>query len=227
MKRIGRLIATTLLVGVLLSILSVFVYRFVPVFVTPLMILRSAEKIIHGQKPIMDKQWVALDKISPNMIQAVVASEDNLFMENNGFDEKAIEEAFAHNERSKHIRGGSTISQQTAKNVFLLPNRSYVRKAIEACFTLLIETVWGKERIIEIYLNVIETGDGIYGVEAAAEHYFHCHASQLTRPQAVLIAVSLPNPRKMNPAHPSAYLLKRQAKILNLMNKIPKVIFLK
>jgi monofunctional biosynthetic peptidoglycan transglycosylase len=227
MKRIWRFIAATILIGVLLSIFSAFVYRFVPVYITPLMILRSAEKIIHGQNPIMDKQWVALDKISPNMIQAVVASEDNLFMENNGFDEKAIEAAFAHNERSKHIRGGSTISQQTAKNVFLLPNRSYVRKAFEAYFTLLIETVWGKERIIEVYLNVIETGDGIYGVEAAAKHYFHCHASQLSRSQAVLIAVSLPNPRKMNPAHPSTYLLKRQAKILNLMNKIPKVIFKK
>jgi monofunctional biosynthetic peptidoglycan transglycosylase len=225
MKRIWRFIATTILIGVLLSIFSACVYRFVPVYITPLMILRSSEKIISGQKPIMDKQWVALDKISPNMIQAVVASEDNLFMENNGFDEKAIEAAFAHNERSKHIRGGSTISQQTAKNVFLLPNRSYVRKAFEAYFTLLIETVWGKERIIEVYLNVIETGDGIYGVEAAAEHYFHCHASQLSRSQAVLIAVSLPNPRKMNPAHPSTYLLKRQVKILNLMNKIPKVSF--
>ena len=225
MKKLGRIIGITLLIGFLLSVFSVLVYRFVPVFITPLMILRSAEKIVHGQKPTIDKQWVALDKISPNMVQAVVASEDNLFMENNGFDEKAIEAAFAHNEHSKHIRGGSTISQQTAKNVFLLPNRSYVRKAIEAYFTLLIETIWGKERIMEVYLNVIEMGDGIYGVEAASEHYFHCHASQLTRPQAVLIAVSLPNPQKMNPGHPSSYLLKRQSHILNLMNKIPKVTF--
>lgn len=225
LKKVWHILLKIVLFFFLFSIFSVIVYRFVPVFITPLMIVRSADKILHGQKPIIDKKWVPLSEISPNMVQAVVASEDNLFMEHFGFDEKAIEEAFEHNERSKRIRGGSTISQQTAKNVFLLPDRSYVRKAIEAYFTLLIETFWGKERIMEVYLNVIETGDGMYGVEVAAERYFHCHASQLTRPQAVLIAVALPNPRRFNPAHPSPYLLKRQAKILNLMNKIPKVSF--
>ncbi|MBB3186437.1 monofunctional biosynthetic peptidoglycan transglycosylase [Microbacter margulisiae] len=225
MKKFGRVIGIILLAGFMFSLLSVIVYRFVPVFITPLMIVRSADKIIHGQKPVIEKKWEPLDKISPNMVQAVIASEDNLFMEHFGFDEKAIEEAFKHNEHSRRIRGGSTISQQTAKNVFLLPDRSYVRKAIEAYFTLLIETCWGKEHIMEVYLNVIETGDGIYGVEAAAEHYFHCHASQLSKSQAVLIAVSLPNPRKFNPAHPSAYLLERQAKILHLMSELPKVSF--
>jgi len=226
-KKIFRYIGIALLVGFLLSILSAVILRFVPVAITPLMILRSAEQVIDKKPVKLNKTWVPIDKISQNMVQAVVASEDNLFMEHFGFDEKAIEQAIKHNAKGKRIRGGSTISQQTAKNVFLLPDRSYVRKVFEAYFTLLIECVWSKERIMEVYLNVIETGDGMYGVEAASETYFHCHAAQLTRPQAVLIAVSLPNPRKFNPGHPSPYLLKRQAKILNLMRKIEKVDFSK
>jgi monofunctional biosynthetic peptidoglycan transglycosylase len=224
-KKIFRFIGIALLVGFLLSILSTLILRFVPVVITPLMVIRSVEQVFEGKPIKMKKTWVPIDKISHNMVQAVVASEDNLFMEHFGFDEKAIEQALKHNEKSKRVRGGSTISQQTAKNVFLFPDRSYVRKALEAYFTLLIECIWTKERIMEVYLNVIETGDGIYGVEAASETYFHCHASQLSRPQAVLIAVSLPNPRKFNPAYPSPYLLKRQAKIMNLMKKIERVDF--
>jgi monofunctional biosynthetic peptidoglycan transglycosylase len=224
-KKIMRIIGIFLLSCFLLSLVSVVVFRFVPVFITPLMVLRSTQQLFNGQHIKMEKKWMSIDKISPNMVQAVVASEDNLFMEHYGFDEKAIEQAFEHNTKGKRIRGGSTISQQTAKNVFLLPNRSYVRKAIEAYFTVLIEAIWSKERIMEVYLNVIETGDGMYGVEAASQAYFHCHAAQLSKAQAVLIAVSLPNPRKFNPAHPSPYLLRRQAKILHLMNKIEKVNF--
>lgn len=226
-KKIVRYIGIAILAGILLSIVSVVILRFVPVFITPLMIIRSVEQVIDGKPIKMKKTWEPINKISHNMVQAVVASEDNLFMEHFGFDEKAIEKAMQHNAKGKRIRGGSTISQQTAKNVFLFPDRTYVRKALEAYFTLLIEIVWTKERIMEVYLNVIETGDGIYGVEAAAQTYFHCHASELTRPQAVLIAVSLPNPRKFNPAHPSPYLLKRQAKILGLMKKIEQVDFSK
>jgi monofunctional glycosyltransferase len=224
-KKILRYIGIALLAGFLLSIISVVIFRFVPVPFTPLMLIRSTEQVFDGKSIMMKKNWVPIDKISHNMIQAVVASEDNLFMEHFGFDEKAIENALKHNTKSKRIRGGSTISQQTAKNVFLFPDRTYVRKALEAYFTILIETIWSKERIMEVYLNVIETGDGIYGVEAAAETYFHCHASELNRQQAVLIAVSLPNPRKFNPAQPSPYLLKRQAKILKLMKRIEQVEF--
>lgn len=224
-KKILRYIGIVLLSGFLLSIISVVVLRFVPVSVTPLMVIRCIEQVFDGKPVKMERKWVPIDQISHNMVQSVVASEDNLFMEHYGFDEKAIENALRHNATSKKIRGGSTISQQTAKNVFLFPDRSYVRKALEAYFTILIETIWSKERIMEVYLNVIETGDGVYGVEAAAETYFHCHASELKRPQAVLIAVSLPNPRKFNPAHPSPYLLKRQAKIMRLMKKIEQVDF--
>jgi monofunctional biosynthetic peptidoglycan transglycosylase len=224
-KKILRYIGIALLAGFLLSIVSVVILRFVPVAITPLMVIRSVEQVFDGKPVKLDKKWVPIDKISHNMIQAVVASEDNLFMEHFGFDEKAIENALKHNAKGKKIRGGSTISQQTAKNVFLFPDRTYVRKALEAYFTLLIEAIWSKERIMEVYLNVIETGDGIYGVEAAAENYFHCHASELKRSQAVLIAVSLPNPRKFDPAHPSPYLLKRQAKIMRLMKKIEQVEF--
>jgi monofunctional biosynthetic peptidoglycan transglycosylase len=222
-KKIFRYIGIAILAGMLLSIISVVILRFVPVYITPLMVIRSVEQIVDGKPVKMKKTWIPIEKISHNMVQAVVASEDNLFMEHYGFDEKAIENALKHNAKSKKMRCGSTISQQTAKNVFLFPDRTYVRKALEAYFTLLIETVWSKERIMEVYLNVIETGDGIYGVEAAAQTYFHCHASELSRPQAVLIAVSLPNPRKFDPAHPSPYLLKRQAKILRLMKKIEQV----
>lgn len=226
-RKILRYIGIALLVGIVVSILSVVVLRFLPVAITPLMVIRSAEQLFEGKPVKMKKTWVPIDKISHNMVQAVVASEDNLFMEHFGFDEKAIENALKHNAKGKKIRGGSTISQQTAKNVFLFPDRTYVRKAFEAYFTLLIEALWSKERIMEVYLNVIETGDGIYGVEAAAQTYFHCHASELNRGQAVLIAVSLPNPRKFNPAHPSAYLQRRQTKIMRLMKKIEQVEFTK
>jgi monofunctional glycosyltransferase len=226
-KKIFRYIGIAILAGILLSIISVVVLRFLPVYLTPLMVIRSVEQVCDGKPLKMKKTWTPIDKISHNMVQSVVASEDNLFMEHFGFDEKAIENALRHNAKGKKIRGGSTISQQTAKNVFLFPDRTYVRKALEAYFTLLIETFWSKERIMEVYLNVIETGDGIYGVEAAAESYFHCHASELTRSKAVLIAVSLPNPRKFDPAHPSPYLLKRQAKIMRLMKRIEQVEFTK
>ena len=159
------------------------------------------------------------------MVQAVVASEDNLFMEHNGFSVKDIEKALKHNKKGKRVHGGSTISQQTAKNVFLWPGRSWVRKGFEAYFTVLIEIFWSKERIMEVYLNVIETGDGIYGVERAANIYFNTSAQRLSRPQAVLIAVCLPNPRKFNPAKPSPYIQRRKNHILNLMEKIEKVNF--
>jgi len=168
---------------------------------------------------------VRLKKISPHMIQAVVAAEDNRFLEHWGIDVEAIEKAVEHNKRYRRKRGASTITQQTAKNVFLWPARTYTRKAFEFYFTTMIELTWSKKRIMEVYLNVIETGDGIYGVEAAAQKYFHKPASKLTRGEAALIAATLPNPRKRNPAAPTSYMLKRQARILDLMNKLPPVKF--
>lgn len=176
-----------------------------------------------GKKIKMEHTWIPLNKIPQPLIQAVIASEDNLFMEHNGFDFEQIEKARKEAKKGKRLRGASSISQQTAKNVFLWPNRSFVRKGLEAYFTLLIEWVWGKNRIMEVYLNSIEMGKGIYGVEAVAEAHFKKKAYQLTKQEAALIAASLPNPLVYNSGKPSAYLLKRQAKIISLMGKLIKI----
>ena len=199
--------------------------RFVPVYVTPLMVIRTVEAITDGRTPKNSKKWVPIHQISPNMVQAVVASEDNLFLEHSGFSFEDIRKAWEDNQKGKRKRGGSTISQQTAKNVFLWNKRSYLRKGFEAYFTVLIELFWSKERIMEVYLNIIETGDGIYGVEAASQEYFGKNASKLTRSQAALIAVCLPNPRRFSPARPSPYIQRRKNQILSLMDKIPAVNF--
>jgi monofunctional glycosyltransferase len=208
-----------------LSLLPVILFRFVPPPVTPLMVTRAFERASEDKKPLIQKDWVRLEKISPFMIQAVVASEDNRFLEHWGIDVQAIEKAVEHNKRYRRKHGASTITQQTAKNVFLWPARTYTRKAFEFYFTTMIELTWSKKRIMEMYLNVIEMGDGIYGAEAASQKYFHKPASKLTQGEAALIAAALPNPRKRNPAAPSPYMLKRQARILDLMNKIPPVKF--
>ena len=207
------------------SIVWVGLDRFLPVYLTPLMIIRSFEAIGDGHSPKNDKTWVPIEKISPNMVQAVVASEDNKFLFHHGFSFDDMSRAFEHNMKGKRIRGGSTISQQTAKNVFLFPNRSYIRKGLEAYFTVLIELLWGKERIMEMYLNVIEMGDGIYGIEAASQAYFNKPASDLTKSQAALIAACLPNPRKYNAGDPSAFIKTRKSKIVSVMAKLPKVDF--
>ena len=199
------------------------IYKFVPVYITPLMVIRSVEQIFSGEKLSMKKEWVSIDEISPHMINAVVASEDNLFMSHFGFDFEAIEKAKERNKQGGRIYGASTISQQTAKNVFLWQSRSWFRKGLEAYFTLLIELLWSKERIMEVYLNVIETGNGIYGVQRASQIYFDKPASKLTQSQAALIAGALPNPRRFNPANPSPYLYKRQKQILRLMGLIGNV----
>ena len=159
-----------------------------------------------------------LKQIAQPLAQAVVASEDNLFLDHDGFDMIQIQKARADAEKGKRVRGASTISQQTAKNVFLWPGRTYLRKGIEAYFTVLIEWIWGKERIMEVYLNSIEMGDGIYGAEAVQKP-----AYKLTKAEAALIAATLPNPRKFNSAKPSPYMLKRQTKIMSLMGKLLKI----
>ncbi|MFZ4583261.1 MAG: monofunctional biosynthetic peptidoglycan transglycosylase [Paludibacter sp.] len=223
--RLWRFIRSLFIVFFVGSISWVLLARFVPVYLTPLMFIRSVEAVFDAEMPRNEKKWVSIDQISPNMIQAVVASEDNLFKTHYGFSFNDIGKAIKHNNRSKRIRGGSTISQQTAKNVFLWPQRSYLRKGLEAYFTVLIELIWSKERIMEVYLNVIETGDGVYGVEAASQKYFNKNASKLTKSQAALIAASLPNPRKFKIANPSGYMLRRQAKIKSLMSKIHQVKF--
>ncbi len=204
------------------TIFFVLLYRFVNPPITPLMLVRVFEHKIHGEKTTLTKKWISLDKLSPELQLAVVSSEDNLFLEHHGFDFEAIDKAKDFNDRKKgkRLHGASTISQQTAKNVFLWSGRSWIRKGMEVYFTGLIEFVWPKKRIMEVYLNVIEMGDGIYGAEMASETYFHKPASGLTRPEAALLAAILPNPRKWNPVHPTNYLLSRQQWILWNMGNI-------
>lgn len=224
-KRLFRIIRNIFILFLIISLAWVVLARFVPVLVTPLMAIRSVESIFEGNMPKNSKDWVSIDDISPNMVQAVVASEDNLFLIHYGFSFEDIGKAFKHNQKGKRIRGGSTISQQTAKNVFLWPQRSYLRKGLEAYFTVLIELVWSKERIMEVYLNAIEMGDGIYGIEAASQEYFGVSASKISKSQAAAIAACLPNPRRFNAANPSGYIQRRKSHILNVMRKIGKVDF--
>lgn len=191
-----------------------------PVYYTPLMAIRSIQQKSDGKEVKCIHHWIPLDSISPYLPIAVIASEDQMFTEHHGFDFKAIEQARKEAAAGKRQRGASTISQQTAKNVFLWPNSSWVRKGFEAYFTVLIELVWGKQRIMEIYLNSIEMGDGIYGVDAVAREHFHRRAIDLTREQCALIAATLPNPRKFSSKDPSSYMLKRQKQILKQMRYI-------
>jgi len=204
------------------SIFFVALYRFINPPITPLMVIRLFGQSMDGQSMKLTKQWEPIGAISPDLPLAVVASEDNRFMEHHGFDLDAIGKAKEYNERKqgKKVRGASTISQQTAKNVFLWPDRSWVRKGFEVYFTFLIEVFWSKKRILEVYLNVIEMGKGIYGAEAASQKYFHKPASRLTRSEAALIAACLPNPLRSNPAAPTAYLFERQQWILWNMGNI-------
>ncbi|MFT3753307.1 MAG: monofunctional biosynthetic peptidoglycan transglycosylase [Paludibacter sp.] len=218
--RLMRFLRNLFLLFIGISVGWVVVDRFVPVYVTPLMIIRSVESIANGELPKNKKKWVPIDEISPNMVRAVVASEDNLFLTHHGFSFDDMSKAFQHNMKGRKIRGGSTISQQTAKNVFLFPQRSYIRKGLEAYFTVLIELVWSKERIMEMYLNSIEMGVGVYGVEAAAQEHFGVHASELSKSQSALIAACLPNPRRFDAGNPSGYIQRRKSKILNVMGKL-------
>jgi monofunctional biosynthetic peptidoglycan transglycosylase len=207
------------------TILSVAVLRWVPVWFTPLMFIRLAQQVSEGKELTLHHHWVPLDKIAPSLPTAVMASEDARFQEHHGFDYKAIEHAAMRNIKHPEKRklGASTISQQTAKNVFLWPGRSWVRKGFEVYFTTLIELMWTKQRIMEVYLNSIEMGDGIYGADAVAEHHFNTTADKLTKAQCALIAVSLPNPRRFNSARPSGYMLKRQSRILREMRFVKKL----
>lgn len=204
------------------TILSVVALRFLPVFFTPLMFIRCYEQVSEGRDLKLEHHWVPLQEISPHMPVAVMASEDAKFLKHHGFDYEAIEHAAKRNleHPEKRRLGASTISQQTAKNVFLWPGRSWVRKGFEVYFTTLIEFLWPKERIMEVYLNSIEMGEGIYGVDAVAEEHFSTDALHLSKAQCALIAATLPNPRKFSSKHPSAYMLKRQARILREMKYV-------
>lgn len=215
-----------------LSVFTVVIYRFVPVPITPLMLIRCVENSFAGKTVRIDKDWEPLKNISPNLQLAVVTSEDQRFLNHSGFDFEALQKAKKYNDKmekrnKKKIRGGSTISQQTAKNVFLWHGSTFVTKAIrkvfEAYFTLLIEIFWDKQRIMEVYLNVIEMGDGIYGAEAASQHYFKHSAAKLSSSEAALIAAILPNPRKYSASRPGPYVSRRQGNILVQMGYFGKL----
>ena len=207
------------------SILSVIVFRFVPIPITPLMIIRVCEQWGNGKPARLVKDWESLEDFSKNIPLAVMASEDQKFIKHWGFDTDAIEKAYKNNQRKRKrtIHGASTISQQVAKNVFLWPGRSYIRKGFEVYFTVLIEIFWSKERIMEVYLNVSEMGDGYYGAEAASRRYFRCSASKLNKDQAAWLACILPNPRKYSPTRPTTYLQGRHAWIRRNMDNLGDV----
>lgn len=197
-----------------ISVFFVLVFKWVPVPYTPLMFVRGMEQRAKDEQAVCDHKWVPIEKISKNMQRAVIASEDANFLTHNGFDFVAIKKAMANNEKGRKLKGGSTISQQTAKNVFLWQGRSYLRKGLEAYFTVLIELIWGKERIMEVYLNSIEMGDGVYGVESASEYWYHKSAENLSKREAAGIAAILPNPRKYKASNSSSFIEKRKSRIV-------------
>lgn len=220
-KYLSRLLFKIILWFFISTIGFTVLYRFVPVPVTPLMLIRVWEQAWDKDQEVrLYKDWVSMENISKHASQAVYAAEDQKFLQHNGFDWEAMEKAWEGNKKGKRIKGASTISQQTAKNVFLWPNRNMVRKALEAYFTFLIELIWSKERIMEVYLNVIEMGHGVYGIEAAAQTYFNKPAAKLSQAESALIAAVLPNPRRWSPAKPTAYIRGRQTWIMRQMNNL-------
>ena len=224
-KKMRAIIRWTVVAFLGSTILAVVALRFLPVYFTPLMFIRCYEQMTEGKSLKMKHHWVPMNKISPSLPMAVMASEDAKFLKHHGFDYQAIEHAAERNRKHPEKRklGASTISQQTAKNVFLWPGRSWVRKGFEVYFTALIELMWPKERIMEVYLNSIEMGDGIYGADAVAEEHFGTDALSLTKAQCALIAATLPNPRKFSSKNPSGYMLKRQARIMREMKYVDKL----
>jgi monofunctional biosynthetic peptidoglycan transglycosylase len=206
-----------------LSILSVIIFKWVPIPFTPLMVTRIIEFKLEEKDAIYSHKWVPLEDISPNLQKAVIASEDGNFLKHNGFDFEAIQKAFKNNNKGKRLKGGSTISQQTAKNIFLWQGRSYIRKGLEAYFTVLIELIWGKERIMEVYLNSIEMGNGVYGAQEAARHWYSKTATNLTPREAAGIAAILPNPRKFKASNSSSYINRRKDKIMRVMRHVGKI----
>ncbi|WP_395021807.1 monofunctional biosynthetic peptidoglycan transglycosylase [Dongia sp.] len=214
-RRVLRFVARAIGLFLLISVFWTALYAWLPVPLTPLMVIRLVQG--HG----FSKDWVSYEEISPNLPRAAIAAEDSGYCAHRGFEWEAIQKAWNRNAKSKRIRGGSTISNQTAKNAFLWPDRTYIRKALEYYFTGLIELMWGKKRILEVYLNVVEFGPGIYGAEAAAQTYFKKPASQLSGREAALLVAVLPSPLKWSVAKPGPYVQSRTATIMARMMDIP------
>jgi monofunctional biosynthetic peptidoglycan transglycosylase len=212
--KLGRTLLILLLTMLLLPVGGVLIHAVVPPPTTLLMVQQAVAG--HG----LDYRWRSLDDISPRLVEAVIASEDARFCRHDGFDFKAIEKAMDDNARGRKVRGGSTISQQTAKNVFLWPGRSWIRKGLEAGYTVLIETVWPKRRIMEVYLNVAEWAPGVYGAEAAARHWYGKGADQLTAREAARLAAILPSPRRYNAGKPGPYVRRRASRVQAAMGTV-------
>jgi monofunctional biosynthetic peptidoglycan transglycosylase len=223
MSKLSRFLFKAFLWFIGISLFFVLLFKFVPVPFTPLMVIRAIENKTAGKEVFFSHDWEPIENISINLQKAVIASEDGSFLKHSGFDFTAMQKAYKNNERGRRIKGGSTISQQTAKNVFLWQGRSYLRKGLEAYFTVLIEFIWGKERIMEVYLNSIEMGDGVYGAQAAAEHWYRKDAANLTPIQAAGIAAILPNPRKFTATSSSSYINNRKSKIMRVMRTVGKI----
>ena len=220
LKTVFRFIGKIILWFLGLSILSVVIFKFVSIPFTPLMLSRTIDHVMAGEPMKFSHDWEPIENISKNLQKAVIASEDGNFLEHNGFDFDAIQKAFESNQKGKKLKGGSTISQQVAKNVFLWQGRSYIRKGFEAYFTVLIEAIWSKERIMEVYLNSIEMGNDVYGAEAAAQHWYGKSAANLSVNEAAGIAAILPNPRKFKAKNSSSYIERRKGRIAKIMRYI-------
>jgi monofunctional biosynthetic peptidoglycan transglycosylase len=222
-KKIFKFIFKTLLWSFVFSIVIVILFKWVPVPFTPLMVIRYFEKNDTKTEKVWKHDWVPIEEISKNLQLAVICSEDQSFLEHHGFDIEAIEKAIEHNKKARRLRGASSISQQTSKNVFLWPQRSWFRKGLETYFTFLIELFWSKERIMEVYLNSIEMGKGIYGAEAASQYWFKIPAIKLNRNEAAAIAAILPSPLRYRANPASIYIQNRKNWIVRQMGYFGKL----
>jgi len=215
-----RWLKRLLIIFVVFSIIGVLLFRFIPIPFTPFMVYKTIEQVSGGKGFRWHKTWVPLKEVSKQVPRALMAAEDQHFLEHHGFDFDAIKKAYKNNEKGKRVKGASTISQQTAKNVFLWPGRNWVRKGLEAWFTFLIELFWSKERIMEVYINVIEMGQGLYGIEAASREYYKKSSAQLTKGEAAMIACILPNPVLYSPLNPNARIYRKHKRVLQNMSRV-------
>lgn len=220
LRRMLRLLARTALVLVGITVVVTLMLRWVPVPISSMMARRQLAVLFDRQAPPLRYDWVPIERISPRMALAVIASEDQLFLDHHGFDMEAIGKALKHNQRGRRVRGASTISQQVAKNLYLWPGRSYLRKGLEAGLTLLIEFTWPKRRILEVYLNIAEFGDGVYGVGAASAHLLKTDPARLSRGQAARLAAVLPAPKRYSARNPGPYVQRRAAWIERQMSHL-------
>ena len=222
--KIFRGIRNTLLLLFVLSLLFVILYKYVPVYYTPYMFAKNVKQLVAREKLHLNHRWKPLPEISPHLMQAVIASEDYTFLIHNGFDTDKSNMTINRGARVLYVEN-KTISQQTARNVFLFPGKTVFHKLFETYFTILIEFAWGKERILEVYLNSIEMGNALFGAEAMAQKTFDIPASELDIPQSALIAACLIDPVLHHPNEPTTYLLRRQAKIMGIMDEMKVVRF--